>query len=107
MPSHREENIDALRNGRCHFVIDIEGGLMPAPDIRVLKLFDDTLVTLARQRHPLAKRKTKPDMFAAADHIEVNSLPAIELLDRELGADKLAAMSPHASHPCWSVCCWR
>ncbi len=27
MPSHREENIDALRHGRCHFVIDIEGGL--------------------------------------------------------------------------------
>ena len=90
MPSHREENTDALRNGRCHFVIDIEGAVMQAPDIRVLKLFDDTLVTLARQKHPLAKRKAKPDMFAAADHIEVNSLPAIELLDRELGADKLS-----------------
>ena len=90
MPSHREENIDALRNGRCHFVIDIEGALLQAPDIRVLKLFDDTLVTLARQEHKLAKRKAKPDMFAAADHIEVNSLPAIELLDRELGADKLS-----------------
>lgn len=90
MPSHREENIDALRNGRCHFVIDIEGALLHAPDIRVLKLFDDTLVTLARQEHKLAERKAKPDMFAAADHIEVNSLPAIELLDRELGADKLS-----------------
>ena len=88
--SHREENIDALRNGRCHFVIDIEGALLQAPDIRVLKLFDDTLVTLARQEHKLAERKAKPDMFAAADHIEVNSLPAIELLDRELGADKLS-----------------
>jgi DNA-binding transcriptional LysR family regulator len=90
MPSHREENIDALRNGRCHFVIDIEGALLQAPDIRVLKLFDDTLVTLARQEHKLAEREAKPDMFAAADHIEVNSLPAIELLDRELGADKLS-----------------
>ena len=90
MPSHREENIDALRNGRCHFVIDIEGAFMQAPDIRVLELFDDTLVTLARQEHPLSKRKAKPDMFAAADHIAVNSLPAIELLDRELGADKLS-----------------
>ncbi len=29
-------------------------------------------------------------MFAAADHIEVNSLPAIELIDRALGAEKLA-----------------
>jgi DNA-binding transcriptional LysR family regulator len=90
MPSHREENIDALRNGRCHFVIDIEGALMQAPDIRVLKLFDDTLITLARQKHKLAKRAAKPDMFAAAEHIEVSSLPAIELLDRELGADKLS-----------------
>ncbi len=27
MSSHREENTEALRNGRCHFVIDIEGGL--------------------------------------------------------------------------------
>jgi DNA-binding transcriptional LysR family regulator len=90
MPSHPEENIDALRNGRCHFVIDIEGALMQAPDIRVLKLFDDTLVTLARQKHKLAKRKAKPDVFAAADHIDVSSLPAIELLNRELGADKLS-----------------
>jgi DNA-binding transcriptional LysR family regulator len=90
MPSHREENTEALRNGRCHFMIDIEGAVMQAPDIRVLKLFDDTLVTLARQKHPLAKRGAKPDMFAAADHIEVNSLPVIELLDRELAADKLS-----------------
>jgi DNA-binding transcriptional LysR family regulator len=90
MSSHREENIDALRNGRCHFVIDIEGALLQAPDIRVLKLFDDTLVTLARQEHKLAEREAKPDVFAAADHIEVNSLPAIELLDRELGAEKLS-----------------
>ncbi|MGA7457044.1 MAG: LysR family transcriptional regulator [Methyloceanibacter sp.] len=87
--SHREGNIDALRNGRCHFVIDIEGDLSPAPDIRVLKLLDDALVTLARQNHPLAKRKAKAELFAASDHIEVNSLPAIEFIDRELGADKL------------------
>jgi DNA-binding transcriptional LysR family regulator len=90
MSSHREENTDALRNGRCHFVIDIEGGLVQAPDIRVLKLFDDRLITLARQKHPLAKRRAKADLFAAADHIEVNSLPALELIDRELAADKLA-----------------
>ena len=66
------------------------GRPLQAPDIRVLKLFDDTLVTLARPEHPLAKRKAKPDMFAAADHIEVNSLPAIELIDRALAADKLS-----------------
>jgi len=89
MPSHREENIDALRHGSCHFVIDIEGMAVPAPDIRVLKLFDDTLTTLARPGHPLARRKPKDAAFAAADHIEVNSLPAIELIDRALAAQKL------------------
>jgi DNA-binding transcriptional LysR family regulator len=90
MPSHREENIDALRHGRCHFVIDIEGAPLQAPDIRVLKLFDDRLVTLARPGHPFAKRKPKAATLAASDHIAVNSLPAIELIDRELQAQKLA-----------------
>jgi DNA-binding transcriptional LysR family regulator len=89
MPAHREENTDALRNGRCHLVIDIEGALVQAPDIRVLKLFDDRLITLAREGHPLARRKAA-DLFAAADHIDVNSLPAIALIDRELAMQKLA-----------------
>jgi len=90
VPSHRDENIDGLRNGRCHFVIDIEGTLAPAPDIRVLKLFDNTLVTLARPKHPLAKRKAKAEAFAGADHVAVNSLPAIEAVDRALAAERLA-----------------
>ena len=89
-PFHREENIDALRHGRCHFVIDIEGPTVQAPDIRVLKLLDDTLVTLARPGHPLAKRRPKAGTFSAADHIAVNSLPAIERIDRELVAQRLA-----------------
>jgi DNA-binding transcriptional LysR family regulator len=89
MPSHREENIDALRHGHCHFVIDIEGAPLQAPDIRVLKLFDDTLVTLVRHGHAFAKRKPKAAVFAASDHIAVNSLPAIALIDRELQAQKL------------------
>lgn len=89
MPLHREDNIDALRNGRCHFMIDIEGVPVPAPDIRVLKLFDDKLITLARDGHPLTRRKTA-DRFATADHIEVNSLPAIEPINRAVAADKLA-----------------
>jgi len=89
MPLHREDNIDALRNGRCHFMIDIEGVPVPAPDIRVLKLFDDKLITLARDGHPLTRRKTA-DRFATADHIGVNSLPAIEPINRAVAADKLA-----------------
>ena len=56
----------------------------------MLKLFDDTLVTLARAKHPLAKRKAKAEAFAGADHIAVNSLPAIEAIDRALAADRLA-----------------
>jgi DNA-binding transcriptional LysR family regulator len=88
MPSHREENVEALRSGRCHFVIDIEGLPVQAPDIRMLKLFDDRLVTLARPGHPLAKRKPKALGFAAADHIEVNSLPALELIDQALAAER-------------------
>jgi DNA-binding transcriptional LysR family regulator len=95
--SHREENTDALRHGRCQFVIDIEGAPLQAPDIRVVKLFDDKLITLARRGHPLAKRKPKADLFAVADHIEVNSLPAIELIDRELGAQKLTIASRASS----------
>ena len=59
MPSHTEENIDALRNGRTHFVIDIEGAALQAPDIRVAKLFDDTLVTLARERHPFVEAEAQ------------------------------------------------
>ena len=90
MKSHADENTDALRQGRCHFVIDIEGVAVPAPDIRVLKLFDDTLITLARRKHPLAKRRPKADQFAGADHIEVNSLPTIGTIDRAMSAEKLA-----------------
>ena len=84
MPDYAEGNIDALRQGRCHFLIDIEGTPIPAPDIRLSKLFDDPLVTLARPQHPFAAREPQAAAFAAADHIEVNSLPAIALLDREL-----------------------
>jgi DNA-binding transcriptional LysR family regulator len=90
MASQPGEDTSALRQGRCHFVIDIEGAPVAAPDIRVLKLFDDTLVTLGRAGHPFAGRKPKALAFAAADHIAVNALPAIELVDRELAASKLS-----------------
>jgi DNA-binding transcriptional LysR family regulator len=90
MPSQREDSIDGLRSGRCHFIIDIEGTFVPPPDIRALKLFDDTLATLARKGHPLAKRKAKAATFAASDHIAVNSIPAIALIDGALAAQRLA-----------------
>jgi DNA-binding transcriptional LysR family regulator len=83
-PAQGADSIDALRHGRCHFVIDIEGMDVPAQDVRVLKLFDDGLVTLARAGHPLSGRRPGSAAFAGRDHIAVNSLPTIALLDRAL-----------------------
>jgi len=89
-PSQGADDIDALRSGRCHFIIDIENASIPAPDIRSHKLFDDTLATLARKDHPLAKRRLKAASFAAAEHIAVNSLPALGRIDGALASQKLA-----------------
>ena len=74
MKSNGDESTDALRYGRCHFVIDIEGAPLQAPDIRALKLFDDKLATLVRPGHAFAERKPRAATFAGADHIAVNSL---------------------------------
>jgi DNA-binding transcriptional LysR family regulator len=74
----------ALRHGSCHFLIDIEGTPIPAPDIRVTRLMDDPLVTLARPAHKLATRRSSVTAFAGAEHIEVSSLPAIQLVDGAL-----------------------
>jgi DNA-binding transcriptional LysR family regulator len=90
IPSHWDENTDALRHGRCHFLLDIEGSPTPAPDIRVQKLFDDTLVTLGRSGHPLARRKPKAAAFAGAEHIVIDSLPTIAPVDRMLAGQNLA-----------------
>jgi DNA-binding transcriptional LysR family regulator len=89
MPGQGEETIDALRQGRCHFAIDIEAMPLPAPDIRVLKLYDDRLACVARCGHPLSDRKPDARTFAASDHIAVSALPTIELLDRELAKLKI------------------
>jgi DNA-binding transcriptional LysR family regulator len=88
-PPQGDGNTDALRHARCHFVIDIEGAPVQTPDIRVLKLFDDKLATLARPGHPFATRKPRAAAFAASDHIEVNALPAMALIDAELAARNL------------------
>ena len=90
MPGQGEETIEALRQGRCHFAIDIESMELPAPDIRVLKLYDDKLATVARAGHPLSEQQPDVETFAASDHIAVSALPTIELLDRELAAHRLA-----------------
>ena len=90
MKSNGDESTDALRYGRCHFVIDIEGAPLQAPDIRALKLFDDKLATLVRPGHAFAERKPRAATFAGADHIAVDSLPAIALIDRALAARKLS-----------------
>src|SRR5262245_10327998 len=80
-----------MRNGRSHFVIDIEGASSQAPDIRVLKLGDDRLATLARPGHRRARAAPKGDSFAASGHIDVHGLPALDLVNRALTTYKLAA----------------
>lgn len=89
VPPNRDETIEALRSGRCHFIIDIAGPEVPAPDIRAVTLFNDKLVTLGRKGHPFTARKPRPASFAASEHVAVNSLPTIELLDQALQARKL------------------
>jgi DNA-binding transcriptional LysR family regulator len=97
-PSLREGNIDALRNARSHFVIDIEGAPVTAPDVRVAKLFDDTLATLARPGHPFAAQKPGAAAFAEADHISVDTLPTLDLMDRALAKQRLAChVASHVS----------
>ena len=97
-PSHRDETIDALRNARSHFVIDIEGAPMAAPDVRVAKLFDDTLATLARPGHPFTARKPRAAAFAGADHVSVDSLPTLELMNRALAEQRLSCtVASHVS----------
>jgi DNA-binding transcriptional LysR family regulator len=91
MPGQGPDTIEALRQGRSHFAIDIEQMTVPAPDIRVLKLYDDRLATLARRGHSLTARKPTPAAFAASDHIEVSGLSTIALLDRALAKSKLSA----------------
>ena len=97
-PLNRDETIDALRNARSHFVVDLEATPVAAPDVRVAKLFDDTLVTLARPGHALAARKPKAEIFAAADHVAVNTLPTLDLLDRALTGQRLSCnIASHVS----------
>jgi DNA-binding transcriptional LysR family regulator len=88
-PGQGPEVIEALRQGRSHFAVDIEQMQLPAPDIRVLNLFDDRLVTLARPDHPLSAGIVDARDFAGHDHVAVNSLPTIELMNRELAKKRL------------------
>lgn len=83
MAGSGEDSIDALRNSRCHFAVDLESTSIPAPDIRSSKLFDDHLVVLGRPGNPLAEKTLRPEDFARASHIAVNGLPAFDLLARK------------------------
>ena len=97
-PYRRDETIDALRNARSHFVIDIERAPLQTPDVREAKLFDDTLTTVARPGHPFAVRKPKAAAFAAAEHVAVNTLPTVELMDRALFEQALSCnVTSHVS----------
>jgi DNA-binding transcriptional LysR family regulator len=89
-PSRRDETIDSLRNARSHFVIDIEWTQVTAPDVRVAKLFDDSLATLARPRHKMTVGKPKAADFAAANHVAVHTLPTLDVLNRALAKQRLS-----------------
>ncbi len=94
----RHDNVDALRNARSHFVVDIDDTPVTAPDVRVAKLFDDTLATLARPGHPFTRRKPNGGVFAEADHLAVHSLPALAPLERALANQGLTFnVSSHVS----------
>jgi len=90
MPGQGAETIEALRQGRSHFAIDIEQMALPAPDIRALKLCDDRLATLARPGHPLSAKAPDAKAFSQSDHIAVNGLPTLALLDRALANRRLS-----------------
>jgi len=97
-PLHREDTIDALRNARSHLVIDIEAAPIDVPDVRLAKLFDDTLTTVARPGHAFATKKPKAAAFAAANHVVVNTLPTLELMDRALAGERLSCnVASHVS----------
>jgi DNA-binding transcriptional LysR family regulator len=91
MPGQGPETIEALRQGRSHFAIDIEQTPLPAPDIRALKLYDDGLATLARPSHPLSAAPPDAEAFAASGHVTVSGLPTMALLDRALAKVRLTA----------------
>ncbi|MEM7191327.1 MAG: LysR family transcriptional regulator [Pseudomonadota bacterium] len=76
-PSHADTAVDELRNARCHFLIDVAGRSIDAPDLRAARLFDDTLATLARPDHPLAARAPSLDEFSSAEHMSVAALPGL------------------------------
>lgn len=88
-PSQAEESFEALRSARSHFVVDIEDTPVTAPDVREVKLFDDTLVTLARPDHPFTRAAPDAAAFAHAGHLAVHSLPALTPIERALANEGL------------------
>lgn len=87
MPGSFESSVDALRNSRCHFAIDIESLPLPAPDIRAAKLFDDHLVVLGRRGHPMSASAPDIEALAAARHLAVDALPAFALIERRISEE--------------------
>ncbi len=89
-PGHGVEIVESLRQGRSHFAVDIEQMALPAPDIRVLDLFEDRLATLGRPGHPLSSGPVTAEDFAAGDHVAVNAVPTIEMMDAALAPLRLS-----------------
>ncbi|MEG6508444.1 LysR family transcriptional regulator [Methyloligella sp. 2.7D] len=94
IPGAGEDSIEALRNTRCHFAIDIESTQIPAPDIRSAKLFDDHLVVLGRPGHPLSVIRPDAHTLAEATHVAVEALPAFALLERRYAEEGFICRAP-------------
>ena len=97
-PSRPDENVNALRSAHSHFVIEFEGETAMAPDVRSSRLFDDRLATLGRAKHPFSRKPPDAERFAAAEHVEVDGLPALDRMNQALGQSGLSCnIASHVS----------
>jgi DNA-binding transcriptional LysR family regulator len=99
VPARLEDSLEDLRGGTAHFVVEMGSQPNPPADVYVKPLFDDPLITLGRKGHRLgaAKGKSKSDAFIEAEHIAVNSVPAFNLIEPLLGANRASTSAARVS----------
>lgn len=60
---------DLVRDGSIDLAIGVYKDLHP--EIRIQKLFDETLVCVVRQEHPGVRKRLSLQQFAAMDHVQI------------------------------------
>jgi DNA-binding transcriptional LysR family regulator len=92
-----QEDIDPLRNGQ----IDLDLGSIPdvGPEIRIQRLYEETLVGVVAPGHPLASGRVTLRRLASADHVAVSRRgrargPLDRLLDEHGLTRRVAAVVP-------------